>query len=642
MGFLKSLGVKRKDKSAAAAASAAAANAERYAPSPSNPRYTQSGYAGRQVDWTVKLPVPVLTRIFSFVCPHAQDMSYESCERSAEEDACMLCDLRDLSYCVRVCRRWRKTAVPVLYQSIRIDAVHYCEREEILAERRKRRSFLNRNAEPEDTARARVRLLCRTLRDDTLGLGSLVLLVKTPYMTRETCKGDLARIVAVAPNLRYADFPDGFFTGDATCATLRQEVEQRCLDLRKMSYSRGAEKALEDVAGGYLWHNLEVLELSGLATDPTTVRFALGALRKLHTLHVKDMPSFSDEIFEPNQQFPPFPHLSTLHLENTPAVTIRAMQALLADPATARALTHLSLTTTAVHPSDIHLILSGAPSLRHFSLTELVSTPFPHTHIPPLQSRSLRTMHYEITAAPGASYTAGTAAYYSYLTTSLLAAGLPNLHKLYVRDSAFPESLIEFAPPRPQFAAESPPNPFLNNNRPLSTASSVYGSPPTAPVGSFNRTLSPMRAGPPGSPPSNPQARPRPQPKGPVGLSRELEVYTKSLDELEWNFARVEPARQPGRRGSMTALRPVSAYGLEAAGGRMSGSWGAGGVRRSVVVGNGFGGFLAVPVDEAGGATRRGSVGGSVTSGGSVSDAGGEWPVMGRGNKRESHYDIWR
>ena len=169
--------------------------------------------------------------------------------------------------------------------------MHYCEREEILSERRKRRSFLNRNAEPEDTARARVRLLCRALRDDTLGLGSLVLLIKTPYMTRETCKGDLARIVAVAPNLRYADFPDGFFTGDPTCMTLRQEVEQRCLDLRKMSYSHGAEKALEDVAGGYLWHNLEVLELSGLAVDPTTVRFALGSLRKLHTLNVKDRKS---------------------------------------------------------------------------------------------------------------------------------------------------------------------------------------------------------------------------------------------------------------------------------------------------------------------------------------------------------------
>ena len=114
MGFLKSLGVKRKDKSAAASAAAAEANAQRYAPSASNPRYTQSGYAGRQVDWTTKLPGPVLARIFSFVCPHAQDMSYESCELSAEEDACMLCDLRDLSYCVRVCRRWRKTAVPVL------------------------------------------------------------------------------------------------------------------------------------------------------------------------------------------------------------------------------------------------------------------------------------------------------------------------------------------------------------------------------------------------------------------------------------------------------------------------------------------------------------------------------------------------
>lgn len=100
MGLFKSLGAKRKDK-------AVTKDPIRYA--------QQGSYGRRGVDWTAALPAPVLTKIFTFVCPHTQDMSYESCELSAEEDACMLCNLRDLSYCVRVCRRWRKCAVLVLY-----------------------------------------------------------------------------------------------------------------------------------------------------------------------------------------------------------------------------------------------------------------------------------------------------------------------------------------------------------------------------------------------------------------------------------------------------------------------------------------------------------------------------------------------
>lgn len=66
------------------------------------------------------LPAPVLERIFAFVCPHTQDCSYETQEQSSLEDACMLCDLRDLSHCIQVNRRWSKAAPKVLYVLCRV------------------------------------------------------------------------------------------------------------------------------------------------------------------------------------------------------------------------------------------------------------------------------------------------------------------------------------------------------------------------------------------------------------------------------------------------------------------------------------------------------------------------------------------
>ena len=60
------------------------------------------------------LPAPVLGRIFAFVCPHSRDESYDTCEESAIEDTCMLCDLRDLAHCVAVCKRWRREAITQL------------------------------------------------------------------------------------------------------------------------------------------------------------------------------------------------------------------------------------------------------------------------------------------------------------------------------------------------------------------------------------------------------------------------------------------------------------------------------------------------------------------------------------------------
>jgi hypothetical protein len=63
----------------------------------------------------INLPSPVLERIFTFVCPQAKDESYETCEQSSLEDACMLCDLRDLAHCVAVCKKWRAEAIKLLY-----------------------------------------------------------------------------------------------------------------------------------------------------------------------------------------------------------------------------------------------------------------------------------------------------------------------------------------------------------------------------------------------------------------------------------------------------------------------------------------------------------------------------------------------
>lgn len=59
-------------------------------------------------------PPHVLDKIFAFVCPHATDEAYETCEQSGTEDGCMLCDLRDLAHCVQVCRQWRAEAIKLL------------------------------------------------------------------------------------------------------------------------------------------------------------------------------------------------------------------------------------------------------------------------------------------------------------------------------------------------------------------------------------------------------------------------------------------------------------------------------------------------------------------------------------------------
>lgn len=91
---------------------------------PAHPRYNgQNDYAqGSLYSPTrtsaarlAELPPPVLERIFALICPHTQDSTYETQEQSSIDDACMLCDLRDLAHCVQVNRQWKETAVKVLY-----------------------------------------------------------------------------------------------------------------------------------------------------------------------------------------------------------------------------------------------------------------------------------------------------------------------------------------------------------------------------------------------------------------------------------------------------------------------------------------------------------------------------------------------
>jgi hypothetical protein len=278
----------------------------------------------------------------------------------------------------------------------------------------------------------RLRLLCRTLREDETGLSLKVRFIKAPYMTRETSKADLARMVAVAPNLRYVDLPEGVFTDDPSCLTLKQELQGRCPDLRKMAYMGGAERSLELLSRG-VWRNLEVLELSRLNMDPTILRTALGSLPRLRALKISDMKTFDDQLFQHSDYLPPWPALHELIISNVPNVTAEGLVAYLFRSDTQEALTSLSLSSTGVHPSSLQQILAYASRLTFLSIIEGVTSSFP-AGVPPLTSSSLETLHYEITSASSAgTYSNATASYYAYLTSSLISNSLPGLRKLYVR-----------------------------------------------------------------------------------------------------------------------------------------------------------------------------------------------------------------
>lgn len=449
-------------------------------------------------------------------------------------------------------------------------------------------------------------------------------------MTRETCKADLARLVGGCPKIQYVDLPDGFFRGDQNCATLRQEVQANCQELRKMSFLSGSEGSLELLAAGNIWRKLESLELNKIDMDPMILRVALGMLSTLRAVKITDVKIVDDSFFQSSPQLPPFPALTELLLEDTPNITSVGIVNYLSNPRAQDNLQTISFTTTGVHPSDLHQVLRVAPNLTKLSIIDSVASPFPNStsptfgspaansQIPLLASQSLQTLHYEIVSSVSPRYNNPTTSYYAYLTSSLLAQRLPNLRALYVRDVDFASSLVVFVPPRPAFAGEGVSKRFSSNN--------PFASPA---IGSSRG--------------------------GVGGLRRELEVYTKGDDALEWDFSYVEAPQHSGhgRKGSVSSLniRPLSLYGLAAGSGGMesgwagaplspsfNGSFSARDVRKSVVVSNGAGGFLAVPDDEA--RPRSSGSGMDIHAGGSS----GEWPGRSpsRDGRRGSAYDMWR
>ncbi|KAF2858557.1 hypothetical protein K470DRAFT_221031 [Piedraia hortae CBS 480.64] len=562
----------------------------RNAHSPPAPTFYQ--YQGR--DYTRELPDKVLEAIFAYVCPHTQDFGYESSERSQIGEGCMLCDLRDLASCAKQCKKWYAIAQRLLYTSVRIDAVHFCALEEELAEKRKKsvKHFRKNSSlvEPGEVPAARLSLLCRTVRANDQ-LAHQVLLLKLPYMTRETCKGDLARTVAALPNLRYVDLPDEFFTGDPNCLPLRQEVQTNCPNIRRMSYKKGSEEYLQMLARPH-WKRLEVLELQGLAVEPSIVRIVLASLANLRSLTLSNLPWLDDEIFR-DAGLPAFPPLQDLTLKVTPNVTAQGLVTYLETSRNRETLVRLSLEETGVLVTELNQVLWAASQLRHLSVQETVSKSLTLTmsQLPPLASISLKTLHYEITSAEDVhSLQKPAESYYAYLISSLHQNALPGLQSVFVRDPNFAELLVLPAPPGEK-----------------------------------------AKAGPSG------------------GMAQTLEVFSKGIDELEWVFSLIRPPPPSGNngstmnRGSMAGGRPLSAYSASRGLGPQWSHGGFGGeARKSVVVGNGFGGFLAVPQEEMP-RPRTADSSKSGSSRRSLSTSFLKPPTEGfHHERRQSRHDLWR
>ncbi|CAK7271173.1 hypothetical protein SEPCBS57363_004482 [Sporothrix epigloea] len=647
------------------------------------------------------LPETVLARIFSFVCPHSQDRTYDNCEDSGLNEGCMLCDLRDLAHCVQVCRQWQPVARKTLYTSIRIDTVHYCMREALLADKRKRHSFFEHNGEPEDTPDARLKLLGRTLREDpTQRLGRYVQFLKIPYMLRESRHAHIAHTVSLLPNLRYVDLPEGLFKDEAAYLALRLEVQARCPDLRKMTYMSGAERSLEAIAMGRVWQKLEVLELIKINTDLVMLRHLLSSLPYLRALKVTEMETgphaFVDEVLaaprtasalscvkmgQTDGFVPNVPPLTEIVLSGTRRFKVDGLLEYLGRADAGRFLRILTLDNTGVKPWSLRRILSLAPHLRHLTVVDRMSDPLPTAagtkSIQLLSASSLKTINYEITPAQGVSPHAGvTRSYYSYLCESILSGGLPNLRAVYVRDAQFLHSLLGDLPLPGRIGSAGSAGAY--NRRPASVSTRSASVSASAHSPSFLAGASVLRANqalassmsspeqwlqPPASvcntkkswtSDSEPRYSSNKRSASSISLQQvqTLEVFTKSDDDLDWSSIIVASGgRDQNRLGgcNSSSSRPVSCYGLGA-------DLGAVGARKSVLVNIGAGQFLAVS-DAVSGAGPTGA-GNAGSSGNDNSSLGGRpshglsdghrfgpdlWPrSASTGERRSEKMDLWR
>lgn len=432
------------------------------------------------------------------------------------------------------------------YRSVRIDAVHYCERELNLAATRQRRSFFERNVNSKDAPQQRLELFARTVRAQNF-LAAQVQYLKISYMTRESSKSDLARTVSVLPNLRYVDLPEGFYSDDPSANMLKLELQSRCPDIRSMRYQAGAERSFAALGQSRYWQNLETLELSQTHVEPIMLVQVLSSLSALNDLKLVNLPLLDDTIFKNVQSTPRFPPVAILSLEDAPNISVDGLLTYLSRPETREIFSTLKLSNTAISPSSLHMVLAASPYLSYVHISENITRALPTSSVPPLASRSLKTLHFELSSnlASSHSFQNPSESYYAYLSSSVMSGALPSLTALYALSPSLSTLLLPL-----------PSAPFANTNN----NKSRY-----------------------------------------AGIVRPLNLYTKTILELEWNFTLISPPTAKDRSGSATVPRPLSLYNA----GQFSPTWGNRG-RDSVLVGNGFGGYLEVPSEEA----RPGSSGG--------------------------------
>ena len=433
----------------------------------------------------------------------------------------------------------------VRYHSVRIDAVHYCQRELNLSKKPRRRSIFERNGNSKDAPQQRLELFSRTVRDDYF-LAAQVQYFKMSYMTRESSKSDLARTVSVLPNLRYVDLPEGIYSDDPSSNMLKQELQARCPDIRSMKYQAGAEGSFAKLAQSRYWRNLETLELSRLHVEPTILVQVLSSFSTLQHGKLASLPLLDDNIFKNIPSTPLFPPLASLFLEEAPNISVDGLVAYISRPDTRKMFTTLRLSNTAISATSLHKVLAISPHLNSVHITENVTRALSNSPLPPLASRSLKTLHFELSSLKPSSHSLQnpSESYYTYLSHSIMSGALPALTDLYALSPSLPSLLLPL-----------PSAPFANTNN--------------------NNSSYP-------------------------GMVRPLYLYTKSIMELEWNLTLITLPTAKDRRGSATATRPVSLYNTGPLSPR-----GTHGRRESVMVGNGFGGFLSVPSE----AVRPGSSG---------------------------------
>ena len=444
---------------------------------------------------------------------------------------CLLCVYRDLAHCALVNRQWADATQTLLYRSIEIGVVHYCDREDKPSTKRKMK-----HGEPEDASIARLRLLTQSVRANPW-LASQIRYLKLPRMAKQSATADLARIVSVLPNLWYVDLPDGLYQDQPSCMTLKNELFMRCPEIRRMTYRSGAEGTFSTLAPSKHWSHVKVLSLEGMAVDPSLIVTTAASLLHLRDLTLDNLPLVDDSLFTDDvggMRLPPVHHLHLLNLTN---ISTKALAAYLQRTEVQEMLTHLTVLDSSIAPSEIHLLMAAAPHLETFHLSATVSKPLLSSQVPPLASGSLQRLTFEILDHDSLRNMAQPPAqsYYNYLCTSIAAGHLPGLRTLFALSDSIPMLLMP---------------------------------PPSAPFARDGSSTAPK-------------------------LRHELRVHTKTIAENDWELTIISPPSVHNRRGSRTATRPISLY----ADPQINAAY-AHRPKDSVMVSNGWGGFLAVPSHE--------------------------------------------